>query len=670
MTPSAPPTPPAGPCPAPRARADHPGATMDEVVRLGPAPRAPDHPSGPAGATGSRRPAPRTHGSPCVEVAARRGRGPRLRARADDPSDGLPAGALHPVPHSARKRITPTCRTEDRELPPARSTRAKPRKRTSPGAAGTAPRPPAAAVRGPHPPHLDHDALAAVPDPRRNRTDARSAPAARARKLRRPRHPRLRPTRDPRTEWRGRDTAWTTLRWPVLHASLPETARVPFTNERGEKHPFESAVALDWPASGMLTNAERRAWNRRPLTATRLRTHGPPARDRLGAARHARRVLPAHPRSTGTRARRPWASVGAARPLPAAARAARRPRTARDRHHRPARRRLGRRARPRRAAPCHAPAPRSSPGCTNARLRNGRITLPNNRGYDLITDARPAGPRSTAAVLASWAEEALLRPALATWAGTVATPVFGHTTAARLVALHDRPPLLEDVRGGTNAPHRWRPPATSPGRWPTTSGRCPRLTTRIDRPAADHRDRRRALLVERARRDGPRPDRTGPLTGRRPLDSRIADAQHPPHPPAPARSHRRRRRTPAERRRAMQIDTLPVHAPGARPADRRGPPSRRRAAADGRPGRRRPAPPAGYWAVVPRDPEPRDLKSRQRWTGAVANGQGPFRDANTALAAAGTTPRRAPPWPPASSRPPRCCAPARSKRQPKRWPNG
>ena len=76
-------------------------------------------------------------------------------------------------------------------------------------------------------------------------------------------------------------------------------------------------------------------------------------------------------------------------------------------------------------------------GMYYARVRNGRITLPNDHGYDLITTLAQQA-RSTAALLASWTEEALLRPALASWAGRVATRAFGHTTAARLVALHDR----------------------------------------------------------------------------------------------------------------------------------------------------------------------------------------------------------------------------------------
>ena len=41
-----------------------------------------------------------------------------------------------------------------------------------------------------------------------------------------------------------------------------------------------------------------------------------------------------------------------------------------------------------------------------------------------------------------------------------------------------------------------------------------------------------------------------------------------------------------------------------------------------------------YWTVVPRNPAPADIKSAQRWRDAVANRQGPFRDANAALAAA------------------------------------
>lgn len=41
-----------------------------------------------------------------------------------------------------------------------------------------------------------------------------------------------------------------------------------------------------------------------------------------------------------------------------------------------------------------------------------------------------------------------------------------------------------------------------------------------------------------------------------------------------------------------------------------------------------------YWTVVPRNPAPADLKSAQRWRDAIVNHQGPFRDANAALAAA------------------------------------
>jgi len=83
----------------------------------------------------------------------------------------------------------------------------------------------------------------------------------------------------------------------------------------------------------------------------------------------------------------------------------------------------------------------------------------------------------------------------------------------------------------------------------------------------------------------------------------------------------------------MQIDTLPVHAPVTDPATGE---ERRIAAAlllmndpadDGRTT-------GWYWSEVPRNPETGDLKSRGRWTAAVASQQGPFRDANAALAAA------------------------------------
>lgn len=84
----------------------------------------------------------------------------------------------------------------------------------------------------------------------------------------------------------------------------------------------------------------------------------------------------------------------------------------------------------------------------------------------------------------------------------------------------------------------------------------------------------------------------------------------------------------------MRIDTMPAHAPVADPATG----EQRQVAAglllmdqpedDG-------LTTGWYWTGVPRNPEPEDLVSRQRWTAAVANQQGPFRDANAAFAAAG-----------------------------------
>ena len=83
----------------------------------------------------------------------------------------------------------------------------------------------------------------------------------------------------------------------------------------------------------------------------------------------------------------------------------------------------------------------------------------------------------------------------------------------------------------------------------------------------------------------------------------------------------------------MQIDTLPVHAPAPDPASGE---ERQVAAAlllmndladDG-------LTTGWYWAAMPRNPEPHDLTSKRRWSEAVAGRQGPFRDANAALAAA------------------------------------
>ena len=274
------------------------------------------------------------------------------------------------------------------------------------------------------------------PTPRETVPAPAPRPAARARMLRRPRHPRLRPTRDPRTEWRGRDTAWTTLRWPVLLASLPETARVAFTNERGEPHPFEAGVALQWPADGMLTNAERRAWSGRPLTAsdTGRVLHLPEIASALHDTLDESFLRAPKHWDAGSTTLGEWWALRARYPQPPDRHAGRHPVEIAITVQHP----IGS---GNVLAYGGLRLPRSGAeivtGMYYAGLHNGRIRIPRSRGYDLITTLAQQA-RSTAAVLASWTEEALLRPALATWAGSIATQAFGHTAAARLVALHDR----------------------------------------------------------------------------------------------------------------------------------------------------------------------------------------------------------------------------------------
>ncbi len=260
--------------------------------------------------------------------------------------------------------------------------------------------------------------------------------AARARMLRRPRHPRLRPTRDPHTVWRERETTWTTLPWPVLHASLPEAGMAPFTNKRGEPHPFESAVGLVWPASGALTNAERRAWNHLPLTSSdaediiRPQELAAALRDTLEES-----VLRAPKHwDAGSTALGEWWTLRARYPEPCKPGNALEPvETAISVQHAIGSRNILV------YAGLRQPGTGAEivTGVYFAHLQNGRITLPSRNDYDLVT-ALSHQARATAAVLASWTEEALMRPALASWAGTVATPAFGHSTAAKLVALHDR----------------------------------------------------------------------------------------------------------------------------------------------------------------------------------------------------------------------------------------
>lgn len=278
------------------------------------------------------------------------------------------------------------------------------------------------------------------PPPTAADTPTMAAPpaAARARVLHRPRPPRLRPTRDPRTLWRDRETAWTTLPWPVLCASLPKAAAAPFTNYRGEPHPCENTVGLDWPADGVLTNAERRTWNRLPLTST-----------------DSDRILHPHEIATALHATLEESALGAPKHWDVGATTLGEWWTLRARYAEPANRRRPEREHvetvittryflgaPRVVVQSGLHLPRNGAEIIAGIsymgvLRHERITVPNNRGYDLVTTLANQA-RATAAVLASWTEEALLRPALASWAGTVATPAFGHSTAARLIALHDR----------------------------------------------------------------------------------------------------------------------------------------------------------------------------------------------------------------------------------------
>ncbi|MYK87459.1 MAG: hypothetical protein F4018_03425 [Acidobacteria bacterium] len=260
-------------------------------------------------------------------------------------------------------------------------------------------------------------------------------PAARARALRRSRRPRPRPTSDPRTLWRRRESTWTTLSWSALEASLPRVASAPFINGQNQPHPFEEVVALEWPASGMLTNAERRDWNRHPVTSTDIEPVDP--RELAVALRHTLGEsflgAPKHWDAGCTTLGEWWAfrarytrgdnKHGAHGPIEIAM-------TVSHALGSPLIRALGGLRLPESGAEI-------ATGVYYVTLDNGRIRLPNSRDYDLIpTLAHQA--QATDALIASWTEEALLHPTLASWAANMGTRAFGHTMAARLVALHDK----------------------------------------------------------------------------------------------------------------------------------------------------------------------------------------------------------------------------------------
>lgn len=260
-------------------------------------------------------------------------------------------------------------------------------------------------------------------------------PAARARALRRSRHPHLRPTSDPVTLWHRRKTTWTTLSWGALEASLPAVATAPFVNARNEAHPFEQVVALEWPASGMLTNAERRAWNRHPITSSDSEPIDPKeiavalrntlAESFLSGPEHWDAGCTTLGEWWALRARYPIQSSGNSNhgPLERAV-------TVSHAIGSPILRVQGGLRLPENGAEIIT-------GVYYVVVDNERIRLPNSRDYDLITILGHQA-QATEELLGSWTDEALLHPTLANWAARVGRPAFGHTTAARLVALHQK----------------------------------------------------------------------------------------------------------------------------------------------------------------------------------------------------------------------------------------
>ena len=273
--------------------------------------------------------------------------------------------------------------------------------------------------------------------------------AARQRALRRPRHPGPRPTCDPPTEWRNRPTTWTTLPWPALTAALPGAVAIPFSDKSGEVHPFETALALSWPANGLLTTPQRQAWNGRAMTAgpaggllqprqVAQALHATLSASRLGEPRHW---------DTGTTAHGEWWALRARYPRPAGHPAAGKPvETVITVRHR-----IG-------SSELLLQSGWRLPGSGTeiltgdypVRIRRGRITLQQSPQYDLpagIADELDASSR----LLTSWSTEAVTRNALTSWAAAVISPQMTHTVATTLIALYDH------RRHSTSLPERKRP---------------------------------------------------------------------------------------------------------------------------------------------------------------------------------------------------------------------
>ena len=82
----------------------------------------------------------------------------------------------------------------------------------------------------------------------------------------------------PRTEWEGQPVSWTELDWSMLQQSLPATEARALKNRRNTEHPHNVGVTLTWPADGMLTTAEREAWNGQIMGAGRRKAIVAPLR--------------------------------------------------------------------------------------------------------------------------------------------------------------------------------------------------------------------------------------------------------------------------------------------------------------------------------------------------------------------------------------------------------
>ncbi len=243
-------------------------------------------------------------------------------------------------------------------------------------------------------------------------------------------------TGDPPTLWRGRPVTWSTVPLKTLLASLPRLAIAPFRNRDAVAHPTDGGIALTWPRRGALTTPARRAWSTCTLGAGNVSHTVEPAEaaDAFTATvAEAGRGAPARWDTGWTEHGDWWALRAAYGPTRGRAAAGGAVEAAVTVQHEVCAARL--------TATASWRFVRTGAEIVCARyevqIGRGRIRCGRHSPADTI-DAAWTELDNTAALLGTWAGDALERRTLAAWAATVAAARYGREVPAQLMTRYDR----------------------------------------------------------------------------------------------------------------------------------------------------------------------------------------------------------------------------------------